>query len=88
MDYMAKHAKSLKGRIDQLEKENERLKATVKILLMEKDQWLKSKEQWTQIMQSTLTSSNEATSKVSEEIHRLKEENRRLIDRINTLEGK
>jgi len=87
MDYMVKKTLSLNERIIQLEAENKRLRAANELLLVEKAQWIASREQWSQIMQRTLTASNETSAKVSEEIQELSAENIRLREELSYLKG-
>jgi len=78
---------SLSTAVKQHEEENRRLNAANQLLLVEKAQWVQSKEKWGQIMQQTLTASNETSSKVSDEVQRLRAENTKLREELSNLRG-
>ena len=75
-------AESIGEQCKRLEKENKRLNAAIEQLLIERKQWTDSKEQWNRILQKTLTISNEASAKVSEEVQRLRTENTKLREEL------
>lgn len=66
---------------------NRELDAAVKLLLLEKEQWIKSKAQQQQIVFDTITRANSEKDKLNNEIQQLKDENRKLIQRIKDIEG-
>lgn len=82
---MEKRINSLKIRIEQLERENSRLKASVNLMLMEKKQWLESKEKFDTIIQQTIAGANVKNAAISEEMMLIREENRKLKEEIKTL---
>jgi len=64
--------------VKQLQKENERLKATVQMLLYEKKQWDESKVNQNNIIQKTLDLNNTQMQNLHQEIDQLRKENTRL----------
>ena len=73
--------------IDQLKHENSKLMAIVDIMMMEKKQWLESKERFDTIVQQTIAGANVKNASVSEEIQLIREENSRLKDKIKKLKS-
>ena len=75
---MEKGTGSLRDRIEQLERENDRLKTINQIMLIEKSQWTTSKEKFDLIVQQTISGANVKNATISEEMRLIREENRRL----------
>ena len=75
---MEKRVDSLRTRIEQLERENGKLKAINQLMLVEKSQWTTSKEKFGLIVQQTISGANVKNAAISEEMQLLREENRRL----------
>ena len=82
---MEKRTDSLRERIEQLERENDRLKAINQIMLIEKSQWTTSKEKFDLIVQQTITGANAKNAAVSEEMQLIQDENRRLKEEVKKL---
>ena len=78
---------SLRIRIEQLEKENSKLKTINQLMLVEKNQWLAAKERFDLIVQQTITGANVKNAAISEEMMLLREENKRLREEIKYLKG-
>lgn len=81
-EYMRKLMGSQNERLAQLEAENKRKDAAIKILLQEKTQWLQSKERFGEIVQQSIAKVNSDSSAVNEEIKKLREENTMLRDKL------
>jgi len=57
---------------------NKELEAAIKLLLLEKEQWVKSKAQQQEIIFNTITRANLEKSELNNEIQRLRDELRKL----------
>lgn len=77
-DVIDKRYHALTERVSQLEKEVDRLKAANNLLILEKDQWVKSKINQDMIIQRRLTESNVEMQKVNQRAEELKKENEQL----------
>ena len=82
---MEKRIDSLRERIEQLERENDRLKTINQLMLVEKTQWLASKEKFDLIVQQTITGANVKNAAISEEMQLIRDENRRLKEEVKKL---
>jgi len=60
---------------------NKELEAAIKLLLLEKEQWVKSKAQQQEIIFNTITRANLEKSELNNEIQRLRDELRKLKSR-------
>jgi len=82
---MEKKTDSLRMRIEQLERENDRLKAINQLMLVEKNQWIASKEKFGLIVQQTISEANVKNAAISEEMQLIRGENRRLKEEVKKL---